>query len=336
MEWIKRNVIFVASIAIAVVLMGVAGFLVLSKMQEDTNIQEELNQQVSEAQRLYSSPAFPSDENIEEAKQQHKALKGFREKLEGVFTPAPTFPTMDDQKFKSYLLQTIAVLRKRAEAANVFLPEEFNFTFTAHRDRFQFPTNDINGWLVQLEDIKIICDLLYQSRINALDTLQRVPLSSGVDVGSGEFLGDTVMTNKGGTTFTPYMVGFRCFSAELANVLEAYSRSTNCIIVKAVNVVPSTAPLPVLTPAAPVPAQRRVIYRAPAAAAAPARSSAAEPDMALFGGKGAPQPVAVAAPIAVAPRAVARTAAPTTVTVIKEEPLQVTLMLEIIRLGASQ
>ena len=56
----------------------------------------------------------------------------------------------------------------------------------------------------------------------------------------------------------PYQITFRSFSPEIGGVLEGMLRSTNCMIVKSINVVSATTPLPVpagATPAAAAPSR---------------------------------------------------------------------------------
>lgn len=332
MQWIKRNLLFVSCGAIALVLLGVAGWFLYSNIQRDNEIQEGsdgLQQQLSEAQRLSSLPASVTQENIEEAKKQQKALKDFRGQLRDLFAPAPVFDKMDDRAFSSYLLKALRDLSTAASNANVILPDKFKFTFTAQTVQSQFPAESIDLWTKQLADIKSICDALYQSKINALDAIQRVPVAA-MDNSPGEFLTATIMTNQAGTTFSPYFISFRSFSGDLAAVLERFSRSTNCIIVKSINVTPSTVPLPAPTVSAPG-APTRFYY--PATARPAPRPTVAEVDRYGLGGKGGgappPQPTAI---VARSPQ----TAASTVTTVLAERPLQVTMLLEIVRLGESK
>lgn len=319
----------------ALALMIAAGVMAFSKYSQDNAIQEELNGQVQEAQRLYSSEAFPSDENIAEAKKQQAQLKEFRVKLKEVFTPAPKFPKMGDQEFKNYLMSGITELTTMASQANVALPSPFSFTFTPHRTQFQFPSNCIESWLVQLADIKVVCEILYASRVNALDSIQRVPISPDIDRETSEILGGNISTNKAGVTFTPYLISFRSFSGELAAVLEGFSRSKNCIIVKTVNVVPSTIPLPISSVSVPTaaPARRMMI---PAPTATP-RVTSLPAEMEARYGIGGKSGSIIAAPISSSP-VLTRSAqlGSTTVTILKDQPVQATILLEIIRLGHSQ
>jgi hypothetical protein len=332
MQWIKRNLFFVVGGVVALALMGAAGWFVYTNIQKDREIQEGedgLQKQVSEAQRLSTAPASPTEENIKAAKEETRRLKEFRTSLKELFAPAPVFPKTDDKGFKDFLEKNISELTMAASNANVLLPvgpnnEKFGFTFSTHRNQFQFSPGSIEPWMEQLSDIRSIAQILFQSKVNALDTIQRVAVSKD-DTAPSDFLAGTILTNQAGTTFAPYLTSFRCFSADLASVIEKFSRSTNCIIVKTVNVVPSAVPLPTGNLNQPAPA-RRYFAPQPQAVVRPAEDYAVERRY----GKGGPAP-AVPQPTQVAPRTAAA-ATPSAVTVLTEKLLQVTLLLEVVRL----
>jgi hypothetical protein len=329
MQWIKRNLFFVVGGIIALALMAAAGWFVFHNIQRDQEIQEGedgLQKQVSEANRLSTAPASPTEENIKTAKEEARRLKEFRSSLRELFAPAPIFPKTDDKGFKDFLEKNISEMNVAASNANVFLPiaqsgEKFGFTFSAHRHEFQFATNSIEMWMGQLADIRAICEIVFQSKVNALDAVQRSPVDPK-DTAPGEFLSGSIMTNQAGTTFAPYMISFRCFSSDLASVIERFSRATNCIIVKTINVSPATVALPAGSPNQPT--QRAARYYAPQPVIRPEEFYAERRS-----GKGG-VPVAPTA-VTPAPRT-AVAATQTSITVLAEKPLQVTLLLEVVRL----
>ena len=341
MEWIKRNIPFVLCGVAALILAGVAVWLLLGKMQQDTQVQEELNQLVQEATRIHTAPAFPNQENIAAAKAEQERLKEFRQRLAKHFSPAPEFKSTSDQQFKAYLENTIAGLTARAGSANVALPPRFSFTFTSHRTQFQFAPGSIEPWMMQLEDIQSLCGILFQSRVNALDNLQRVPVSLN-DSGAAEFLSASITTNQLGV-FVPYSVSFRCFSAELASVMERMARSTNFILVKNVSVTPSTVPLPtasVAAPAASAPAYVAPAYTPPAYQPPSTAGKGGLAELESRYGivaegpvRRGPSPAPAYTPPAYTPPTAVRQAAPTATTLLTERPLQVTILLDMVKLN---
>jgi hypothetical protein len=71
-----------------------------------------------------------------------------------------------------------------------------------------------------------------------------------------------IVTNQWGVV-TPYMINFRAFSAEIANVLAGIASSSNCVNVKGIFVSPSKA-LPPVAEAQPTQAPTpQYIYRPP-------------------------------------------------------------------------
>ena len=332
MPWIKRNLVFVICCAVAVVLLGVAGFFAWSNSDKDASVQEALTGQTQEYERLRNITPAPTTETINELKSEQQKLKDFRKELSTVFVPAPKFAPTDDQGFKNHLEKIVGELTAAAAAANVQLPQvtagKYGFTFSNHRTQFQFDKASIEPWMGQLADIRSICSILYESRVNAIDNIQRVALNPRFDTAGlgGEYLTASITTNQMGV-FMPYSVTFRCFSGELATVMNAMSRATNFIIIKSVNTVTSREGMPSAS-VAPVQTYPSRAYTPP---------PQAPPEVVLpvgiaGGASPRPQPTRPVAqqPIARAP------VQPSATTVLSEQPLSVTLLLEIVKLNATQ
>lgn len=323
MAWIKKNLVFVICAALALVLLGVAGWLLFSNMGRDTAIQEELNQELANWQQL-NSGAFPNQENIDAAKKEQERLRQFKKEASSIIPIASVSPKLSDQAFVNLLGTTITQLRTKAEQAGVALPQQFDFTFSAQRKSLNFPAGSIENWVPQLNDIEGICNTLFEARVNALDSLQRVPVSP-VDAGSAEFLTGTVVSNQFGI-YTPYQIGFRAFSAELAEVLEKFQTASNFVVVKSVSVAPSAAESGGSAVQNPVYVPRQ----------APQRLDAGPPVTGFEGGggKGGGRPVAQPAYQPARPRTA--TTGTVAATVLSEEPLQVTLLVDVIKLNPGQ
>lgn len=322
MAWIKKNLVFVICAAVALVLSGVAAWLMFSSMGQDTTIQEELNQELANWQQLNSGP-FPSEENIAAAKKEQQRLREFRKEAAAVIPAAIAPAKLGDQAFVTLLGSTITELRTKAEQSGVALPQQFDFTFSSQRKALNFPAGSIESWVPQLNDIQVICNVLFRARVNALDSIMRVPVSS-VDTGTAEFLTGTVVSNQF-AIYTPYQITFRSFSGELSTVLEEFQSATNFIVVKSVSVAPATGELGGGMGGAAVPLRPAYTPRP----AAPQRvGSPLDYESSGKGGAGrpAPQPAYQTRPRGTAPSAVAET-------VLSEQPLQVTLLLEVIKLN---
>ena len=167
MAWIKKNLVFVICSVVALVLLGVAGWMLFSNMGRDTAIQEELNQELANWQSL-NSGSFPSQENIDAANKEKEKLLEVRKQSSSVVPLVSAPPQLSDQQFVNLLGTKIAELRTRAEQAGVALPEQYDFTFSAQRKSLNFPAGSIESWVPQLNDIEGICNVLFRARVNAV------------------------------------------------------------------------------------------------------------------------------------------------------------------------
>jgi len=243
MAWIKRNLPFVAGGVAALLLLGVAVFYLISNLSADAAVTEELNQQVSELKNMHSATTHPGTEtldNMTPAKADEKRVGEFLVEARKLFVPVPTYPTTDDKGFNNLLLNTIFELQTSASNSGVALPPDYSFTFLAQRGKLAFATNSIEPWMSQLSEIKTICRILFNARVNALDGMRRVAVSTDDVSGNPDYMQAAITTNDVAIS-TPYEVTFRSFSAEVASVMNGILRATNCLVVKTITVAPSGA-----------------------------------------------------------------------------------------------
>ena len=240
MAWIKRNLFFVVGGVAALLLLGVAGFYLISNLKQDSSVTDELNQQISELRNIYNAPVHPNDDNIAAAKKDTQRVGEFLNEARKLFVPIPTYAKTDDKGFNNLLLNTIYELQTGASNSGVALPPDYSFTFLAQRGKLTFSAGSIEPWTAQLSEIKTLCHILYQARVNAIEGMRRVPVSADDAVGTPDYLTAAITTNNIAIS-TPYEVTFRSFSAELAAVMNGILRSTNCLIVKTIAVEPSKA-----------------------------------------------------------------------------------------------
>jgi hypothetical protein len=127
-------------------------------------------------------------------------------------------------------------LRTDATNSGVTLPPEYEFGFLAQSRNLSLQSNYLRPLSVQLGEIKAICDVLFQSKINALDALRRERIAPEDAAGSAtDYIGDKSTTNEL-AILSPYELTFRCFSPELAAVLTKFSSSEHGFVVKTINV----------------------------------------------------------------------------------------------------
>jgi hypothetical protein len=239
MSWVKRNLYFLIGGVVALVLLGAAGWYLYSKWDLNNTNGANLKQAYADLKALNDKNPNPGGENIKIAKDQRKELLDYMGRAAKYFQkipPIPDLPKKTDRDFASALNRTIDQLRRDSTNASVSLQDNYNFSFQAEKLKINFDQRGLEPLSAQLGEVKAICDVLFQARINALDGLRRERVSG--DDASGpatDYLGESSTTN-GLAIMTPYEITFRCFSPELAAVVAGFSSSPNGLIVKAINV----------------------------------------------------------------------------------------------------
>lgn len=236
MPWIKRNLFFVLSAAVGVVLMGCAGYFLYTGINDNSTSSDEFKQAVSELQNLQSKA--PTKENIQIAKEQQQQVRELLTEARNSFAALPAPEQTDERGFKLLLDKSLAQLQEAANKAGVGLSTQYAFSFSAITTKLNFPPQNIHPWTGQIQEIKSICDILFQSKINFLEKIRRVPVGVEEQVGA-DYLAATSETNQICVT-TPYEITFRAFSGEIAAVLDAFQRSKNGFVVKNIDVQPLT------------------------------------------------------------------------------------------------
>jgi hypothetical protein len=285
MSWIKRNLYFLIGSALALALIGLAGWFLYAKWQLNGENLAKLNADYATLGDLNSKKPHPGNDkidNIAAALNQTTQLLAFKEKARAHFQrilPIPDVPgtQLTDQGFATNFSRTISQLQRDATNASIALPADYCFSFQAQARKLSFVPGSLESLSVQLGEVKAICDVLFQAKINTIDSIRRERISPDdlTSSGSGDYLPDKSTTNAQ-AIITPYELTFRCFSQELGNVIAGFASSPYSIVVKALNVegLSANALLDLgVGPAAPVAA-------APPIASVPAAVSSPEADAA--------------------------------------------------------
>ena len=273
MGWFKRNLFFAIGGIVALALLGAAGYYDYASWGHNQAQFNQLTEVYNTLKGLAAQKPSPGNDkidNIATARDQERQLRQWINQTTNYFQPIAPIPKrasgpVTSEQFAGALHRTIAQLQSEAAAANVGLPPApFNFSFSAHMDRLTFAPGSLEPLSVQLGEVKAISELLFETGINSLDGIQRVPVPSSDDAGGpqADYLADQpVKTDL--AEMVPYQVVFSGFSAEIARVLEAFAASPHGFIVTAISVQPAGAapgpntgaygPNPGSLPAAPVP-----------------------------------------------------------------------------------
>jgi hypothetical protein len=261
MAWIKRNLYFVITVAVALGVTGYCGYLLYSALNENAAASDKYAAAKSGLDELLHKSPFPSPENIQAAEADAVRVRTFLAEFHKPFAPFPTPPKLDVREFNTYLLKSIAQFGAAATNAGVGMPPEYAFSFSQQVGKLNHPAEAIALWMQELEEIRAILQILYNAKINYLEKIKRVSVSPD-DAGADDYIQFNNTTNTWGMV-SPYMVNFRAFSAEIANVLAGVAASSNCFIVKAIYVSPSRVPLPQLNQPQPTPPPRQIFRPQP-------------------------------------------------------------------------
>ena len=329
MAWIKRNLFFVISVAVGLLVTGYCAYLLYDSLNANAGVSEEYKTTLDNLEAIRKKSPYPSKENIQAAKADQERVRVFLADFRKRFAPFPAPPVKDEKGFQTYLEANLVRFRAEATNAGVLLPLDYSFAFSSLIGKLTYPPGSIGPWMQQLEEIDAILDILYRAKINYLNGLQRVPVSTD-DNGAEDCLKADTVTNQWGIV-TPYKITFRGFSAEIAAVIEGFARSSHCFIIKAIVVSPDTS------------VQPSEVQRPPPQAAVPYAPRPQNPIPPFNRGgrdrgmppwmRSAPVPVA---PAPVAPAAVAAVSAPAVVTILSENPLLVTVSVDVVKLKASE
>ncbi|HEY3863690.1 MAG TPA: Amuc_1100 family pilus-like protein [Verrucomicrobiae bacterium] len=267
MPWIKRNLYFVIIMAAGLGVSGYCGYMLWATLNNNAKLSSDFESKESSYKQLKDKKPYPTKENIKAAQDDSERVRVFLEDFRKSFVPFPPPLKVDDREFKEFLQKSIAQFGLDATNAGVNIYPDYAFGFSQQKEKLSFPTECIDPWMEELQQIKTILGILYHAKVNFLEKVRR-PNVSPNDIGGDDYTQFTVSTNQYGVV-TPYQVEFRAFSKEIADVLAGIAASSNCFVVKVPYVAKSTAPLPDMTqlmqslaPAA-APALQMPIYRPP-------------------------------------------------------------------------
>ncbi|HTI69306.1 MAG TPA: Amuc_1100 family pilus-like protein [Candidatus Limnocylindria bacterium] len=322
MAWIKRNLLFVVGLVVALLLVAGGVFFLLSSMSGAADASANLDAANQQYDKLLTREPFPNKANIDAVKSEQARVRAFQDACRRYFAATALPDNLDDESFKALLESTTYSLDKEADRRGVKLPAgvgggtapKYAFTFSRQKGLLKFPTESLKPFSMQLMDLDGICRILFDSRIHSLVSLKRTAVGTNDPAGSTDVIpSKKVGTNAVvGASLYPYEVAFQCFSSELASVLNNFAAASNTYAIKTINVergqleTPATA-APVMMPQAGGPMIR---------------------DAALAARYGIGRPTINPTPVAPA----ATSGRPGEI-LLDEKPLKVTIGLEVVRLN---
>src|SRR5215469_112582 len=211
MSWAKRNLYFLISCIVAVVLLGAAGWYCYSEWQGNDQSWEALNQAYTQWKQLVDKPITANEENIHTARDQVKQIQALNGSLRQYLSPIAPIPNtgkLDDRALAPAIRDTIRQLRVNA-GANITLPPDYALSFSAQRDKTAYVPQSWGQLAQQLGEVKAICDILFSNRISSLDSIQRERTADDATATAQQpDYVDFVSVTNGNTVMTPYQVAF--------------------------------------------------------------------------------------------------------------------------------
>ena len=239
MAWFKRNLFFVLSLVAGLILTGYCAWLFYGDLNATAAVSKDFQDKLAQYNALQLKVPYPSNDNINRAKADLALIKQFSQELHQGFNQFPTPPKVDDKGFSDYLETTIADLKVKASNSVVALPDNFAFGFADERGKLKYPPENLQPWMQQLGEIKVLCDILFRAKINSIANFRRVSVSSNdLFINADDTFPASISTNAMAAT-TPYKIEVRGFTRELAAVMEGLATSSNCFVVKNIVVKPA-------------------------------------------------------------------------------------------------
>ena len=333
MDWLKRNLLFVIGGVAALVLMGLAGWYCYAGWSNNSQEKERIATAYGELNSLYAAKPAPGDgakvDNIKLAQEQQTEAQRFLQSLAAHLKRIPAIPSnpnLTGPQYSAALQETISQLQREATNSSVILPPGYKFSFGKQATLVTFAPSSLAPLAVQLGEVKAICDILNQAKVNSLDGIRRQRVPGNADDLSGpatDYLDRPSITNDL-AVISPYEITFHSFTPELAAVLAGFAQTPYGLIVKAINVEPSATTT--LAEGAGTPAAYAPRFQPTEAVPGGDPYAAARRNRGNFGA-----PVAVAQPVTYAP-ATKSGLQP----FLKEKQLKITLLLDVVKLLPTQ
>lgn len=257
MVWLKRNLGLAIGGAIALALMGLAGWYLWSQISKEREVTASLEEATLRFTDILNRPVHPGNQqvnNVEKAKEEHERLQQFLSKLKQQIVTPDIPKDLSNRDFRAMLDNTITELQRDAEKVGMTMPssatggKDYWFTFGSQKTAVEF--KNLENLAFSLMDIKAIMEILYNAKVHDLVSLRRVPAST--DETGADFLTDKKASTNEYTIVTPYEISFQAFSGELARVLEGFIQAKRCFVVKNVSAekAPASTPgtMPFMTP----------------------------------------------------------------------------------------
>jgi hypothetical protein len=198
---------------------------------------EDLEIQTSTLKGFYNMDPFPSDANLRVMQGDLGRLQKFAGDSRPLFSPIQSIHYTGVQSFKTALDNTVSQLNAAARKANVLTPPAYYYSFQGQYNRLNFSLQSMRTMAHQMAEIQQFCSILFEAKINRLESIQRARAEDDLasTASDADYVPEPMRTTPLGTVY-PYRLTFRCFSSELAQVLDGFVKSPHGFVIKTVEV----------------------------------------------------------------------------------------------------
>jgi len=271
--YLKRHAIGIVGLVLAIGF-GAAGFIMMgkakaavTKVETDYTAAVDRRATLEKGQALGSSQGVKVDsKNVAAANDEAEIYRGFIKDAAEVVRRDSIEPMLSEE-FMVHMASVIEELNLRAREASVQVLSDptntsiripYNFTFMNLRSVPQLSKDKIPELQVQLKDIRTISEVLFQSRVRSIKSLQRnrVTYEDYSVAESKDFLDTRMKYTNTISVVRPYKVRFQCLSGGIAKTLNGFASEENFIVIRRMEVskpggeveIPTATATQVLTP----------------------------------------------------------------------------------------
>lgn len=178
MNW-RKNIILIVGGGIALLLLIVALIFLLKSRREYQTANEALDREMQSLERLTRRNPYPSTANIEQVDKNLEALKAATSNLQEVLERGQIKTAkIESAEFAPMLERASKRLYKTAADAGIALPDQFSLGLSRYA-RGELPAPEaIPRLVIQLKTLDALVQILLQSRIQALVTVERQQFES--------------------------------------------------------------------------------------------------------------------------------------------------------------
>ena len=247
---LKRHLLVIVCLLLAIGFV-VGGVLFKGKTGEDkTTAVGAYKEQMDRRDEIKNAPVKVHIDNVGVLGEIADEYDRFTEEAGKVFMVKPV-QKMTSNEFLNYMTQTIVLLNRKATNNLVKVPNDlrkradinYSFTFAPLMEVAEISQDKIPELQVQLEDIKQISDVLFESKIQSLEVFQRRPVTQEDRKASmtPNYLNTRKAYTNSISVVRPYKVKFRCLSDGIAKTLSGFAKTKTFYVVRTMEVTPAGA-----------------------------------------------------------------------------------------------